>query len=60
MIIDAKEQAIRRPGDWEAEEPFYSGKKKRHTVKNRVACTPHRGHPSTSSITAPDRPPSRW
>lgn len=40
VIIDAKEQGFRRPGGWDRQKPFYSGKKKRHTVKNQVACTP--------------------
>jgi hypothetical protein len=40
VIVDAKEQAFRRPAGWDRQKPFYSGKKKRHTVKNQVACTP--------------------
>jgi IS5 family transposase len=40
VIIDAKEQGFRRPAGWDRQKPFYSGKKKRHTVKNQVACTP--------------------
>jgi IS5 family transposase len=54
VIIDAKEQALRRPGGWEAQKPFYSGKKKRHTVKNQVACTPG-GRIVSVSATAPGR-----
>jgi hypothetical protein len=40
VIIDGKEQPFRRPRSWEEQKPFYSGKKKRHTVKNQVVCTP--------------------
>jgi DDE superfamily endonuclease/Helix-turn-helix of DDE superfamily endonuclease len=40
VIIDGKEQAFRRPRGWDEQKPFYSGKKKRHTVKNQVICTP--------------------
>jgi hypothetical protein len=40
LVIDAKEQPCRRPKDWDRHKPFYSGKKKRHTVKNQVACRP--------------------
>jgi IS5 family transposase len=54
VIIDAKEQAFRRPGGWEAQKPFYSGKKKRHTIKNQVACTPG-GRIVSVSTTAPGR-----
>src|SRR3954470_10731124 len=40
VIIDGKEQPFRRPQGWEDQKPFYSGKKKRHTVTNQVLCTP--------------------
>jgi hypothetical protein len=40
VIIDAKEQPFRRPRGWERQKPFYSGKKKRHTVKNQIVCRP--------------------
>src|SRR4051812_5242877 len=40
VIIDGKEQPFRRPQGWEEQEPFYSGKKERHTIKNQVLCTP--------------------
>jgi hypothetical protein len=40
VIIDGKEQPFRRPQGWGEQKPFYSGKKKRHTVKNQVLCTP--------------------
>lgn len=53
-IIDAKEQAFHRPAGWDRQKPFYSGKKKRHTVKNQVACTPG-GRIVSVSTTAPGR-----
>ncbi len=40
IIIDGKEQPFRRPQGWDQQKPFYSGKKKRHTVKNQIICTP--------------------
>ena len=52
VIIDAKEQPFRRPRGWERQKPFYSGKKKRHTVKNQVVCRPD-GRIGAVSSTAP-------
>ncbi|HKY66957.1 MAG TPA: transposase family protein, partial [Acidimicrobiales bacterium] len=52
VIIDAKEQPFRRPRGWERQKPFYSGKKKRHTVKNQVARRPD-GRIGAVSVTAP-------
>jgi hypothetical protein len=40
VIIDGKEQPFQRPQGWDEQKPFYSGKKKRHTVKNQILCTP--------------------
>ncbi len=43
LVIDAKEQRIQRPKSTKAEDrqkPFYSGKKKCHTLKNQVAAEP--------------------
>jgi hypothetical protein len=37
ILVDAKEQRIRRPTGWEAQKPFYSGKKKTHTLKSQLA-----------------------
>ncbi len=38
VLVDSKEQRIRRPsGGWEAQKPYYSGKKKAHTLKNQFA-----------------------
>jgi len=39
IIIDAAERAHRRPADNEKQASMYSGKKKRHTVKNTVIST---------------------
>ncbi len=52
VIIDAKEQPFRRPRGWERQKPFYSGKKRRHTVKNQVACRPD-GRIGAVSATVP-------
>jgi IS5 family transposase len=54
VIVDAKEQAVRRPSGWDEQKPFYSGKKRRHTVKNQVVCTPA-GRIGSVSKTAPGR-----
>ena len=47
LVIDAKEQRIQRPrstkGDappFEQQKPYYSGKKKAHTLKNQVGVRP--------------------
>lgn len=43
IVIDAKEQRIRRPKsdkDNNAQKPYYSGKKKAHTLKNQIAVRP--------------------
>lgn len=44
LIIDAKEQRVQRPGgsdeDGSRQKPFYSGKKKAHTLKTQVAVSP--------------------
>jgi IS5 family transposase len=53
-VIDAKEQGYRRPAGWGNQEPFYSGKKRRHTVKNQVVCTPS-GRIGAVSPTVPGR-----
>ena len=54
VVIDAKEQGFRRPSGWEQQKPFYSGKKKRHAVKNQVVCTPS-GRIGSLSKTFPGR-----
>jgi hypothetical protein len=41
LVIDTKEQRIHRPGGgYEAQKPYYSGKKKAHTLKTQVAVGP--------------------
>jgi hypothetical protein len=40
LVIDAKEQRVRRPQGDERQKPFYSGKKKAHTLKNQIAVAP--------------------
>jgi IS5 family transposase len=52
LIVDAEEQPFRRPQGWERQRPFYSGKKKRHTVKDRAACRPD-GRVAAVSAAAP-------
>ncbi len=44
LVIDAKEQRTRRPKsdkDNDVQKPYYSGKKKTHTLKNQVAVQPN-------------------
>jgi DDE superfamily endonuclease len=36
LIIDAKEQRINKPQGEQAQRPYYSGKKKAHTIKTQV------------------------
>ena len=38
IIPDGTETPIQRPTDNETQKEFYSGKKKRHTVKNTIIC----------------------
>lgn len=45
LVIDAKEQRVQRPGGSDEngqshQKPFYSGKKKAHTLKTQVAVAP--------------------
>lgn len=37
VLVDAKEQRTRRPTGWQAQRPYYSGKKKTHTLKSQMA-----------------------
>ena len=39
-IVDATEQATQRPKDNKEQKKYYSGKKKRHTLKNQIIVTP--------------------
>lgn len=49
LVIDAKEQRVERPKSkkdkdgnvQDRQRPYYSGKKKTHTLKNQVAVAPH-------------------
>jgi hypothetical protein len=52
VIIDAKEQRINRPRGFEAQRPYYSGKKKAHTLKTQVVVDP-RGRIETVSDSVP-------
>jgi hypothetical protein len=41
LVIDTKEQRVRRPkGEHEAQKPYYSMKKKAHTLKTQLAVRP--------------------
>lgn len=40
LIVDSAEQAIERPGDYEEQKKYYSGKKKMHTIKNQFIVLP--------------------
>jgi hypothetical protein len=40
IIIDSKEQRVNRPTGYDAQKPYYSGKKKAHTVKTQVVVDP--------------------
>jgi IS5 family transposase len=41
LVIDSKEQRLHRPGGgYEAQKPYYSGKKKAHTLKTQLAVGP--------------------
>jgi DDE superfamily endonuclease len=41
LVIDAREQRVNRPGaSHEAQKPYYSGKKKCHTLKTQLAVGP--------------------
>jgi hypothetical protein len=41
LIVDSCEQPIQRPGKYEEQKKFYSGKKKNHTLKNQFIVTPN-------------------
>jgi hypothetical protein len=43
-FIDCTEQPIPRPADNKRKKIFYSGKKKRHTIKNQMMVNNHRGY----------------
>jgi hypothetical protein len=50
-IIDASERPIHRPKDLKKQQHYYSGKKKRHTVKNQIAINPYTKRILTVSLT---------
>lgn len=41
LIVDSWEQDRERPSEYEAQKKFYSGKKKRHTIKNQLIVLPN-------------------
>src|SRR5262249_3584719 len=40
VVVDATEQSFHRLKGWDNQKPFYSGKRKRHTIKTQIICTP--------------------
>jgi hypothetical protein len=40
VVIDSKEQRVNRPRGFDTQKPYYSGKKKAHTVKTQVVVDP--------------------
>lgn len=40
FLVDATEREIQRPNKYETQEFYYSGKKKRHTIKNQLIVSP--------------------
>jgi len=52
VVIDGKEQRTNRPTGYDAQKPYYSGKKKAHTLKNQVVVDPC-GRIETVSPTVP-------
>jgi DDE superfamily endonuclease len=51
-VIDAKEQRINKPRGEEKQKPYYSGKKKAHTIKTQVVVNP-RGQIAAVSASVP-------
>lgn len=41
LIVDSSEQPRERPGDYEEQKKFFSGKKKNHTLKNQFIVLPN-------------------
>ena len=41
LIVDSTEQTRERPGEYEEQKKYYSGKKKNHTFKNQIITTPN-------------------
>jgi len=40
VLIDSKEQRVNRPSGYDAQKPYYSGKKEAHAVKTQVVVDP--------------------
>jgi len=40
LIVDSEEQPRERPGEYEEQKKYYSGKKKNHTFKNQIIVLP--------------------
>ena len=40
LVVDATEQSFHRLAGWDNQKPYYSGKRKRHTIKTQLICTP--------------------
>lgn len=55
FMIDGTERPIRRPKDTEVQQAKYSGKKKRHTVKNNVITEKRTGKIKGLSVTVDGR-----
>jgi hypothetical protein len=57
LIVDSCEQSRERPGEYEEQKKYYSGKKKNHTMKNQIIVLPNgddivdvvAGHPGPKS-----------
>lgn len=41
LIVDSCEQPRERPGDYQEQKKYYSGKKKNHTLKNQLIVLPN-------------------
>jgi hypothetical protein len=52
LVIDAKEQRVERPRGEARQRPFYSGKKRCHTIKTQVAVAPD-GRVGAVSLSVP-------
>jgi hypothetical protein len=55
FIIDGTERPVRRPQDADQQRQYYSGKKKRHTVKNNVVSDKRTGKIIVLSPTVPGK-----
>ena len=55
FIIDGTERPVRRPKDADKQRQYYSGKKKRHTVKNNVISDKRTGKVKVLSPTVPGK-----